>query len=617
MKITKLVVENCRSIDRAELSELDNIVVIVGPNGSGKSALFDAIRIFKSAIGRYSTRYGGLDVQRQYPDFVTIGRDAATIELTLELTREEQQLLECDQAALQGTLRIEPDGKTRFVSGDHSSLQKLFSPYARECDQLGKIDHLPPDRAFKKGAISGNPFDPNYFELEWRKTIADTAAKFDNLKLDLWRMDYADMAATRDQVEPHPSYMAGVAQLFKHFLDDVEFTGVKGGLNTPPKFLVRTPRGEHDIDLLSSGQQQILMTYAYLERRKFTNSVILFDGPELHLHAALERKVIAHLRRLSDLGNQFWMATHSSEIISSCEGETIYRLTGGDPNIAERVDVRSDKIQTLKALGATVHIQMISRRIVYVEGESDAQLLEYFEPRLAHQVSFLSTGGVTTTKRVIELLNQATQYENFRAIRDRDYLTEDEIEEIERRANGRLFVWRRYHIENYLLDEEAIFKVLQEHNSLRQMEFGSPAHVSEALKEIADRRRSDVVALRLERSLNEILFKRVNLDGQQLDDSLRKLVDRRLSQAQETLDMTGLATMREQVEAEVDEAWEAQWIELCPGRTILTEFCKEHIQGAWKTVYPILVELVAKEIAELERIRPDVQRVIHSILDEE
>jgi energy-coupling factor transporter ATP-binding protein EcfA2 len=230
MKITKLVVENCRSLDRAELTELGSIVVIVGPNGSGKSALFDAIRIFKSAIGVYSPQYG-LDVQRQYPDFVTIGRDAATIELTLELTREEQQLLECDQAALQGTLRIEPDRRIRFVSENQSSLQKLFSPYAREYDQLGKIDHLPPDRAFRKGAISGNPFDPNYFELEWRKTIADTAAKFDNLKLDLWRMDYADMAATRDQVEPHPSYVAGIAQLFKHFLSGIEFTGVKGGLN--------------------------------------------------------------------------------------------------------------------------------------------------------------------------------------------------------------------------------------------------------------------------------------------------------------------------------------------------------------------------------------------------
>jgi hypothetical protein len=203
------------------------------------------------------------------------------------------------------------------------------------------------------------------------------------------------------------------------------------------------------------------MTYAYLERRKFTNSVILFDSPDLHLHAAVERKVIAHLRRLSELGNQFWIATHSPEIISSCEGETIYRLTGGTPNIAERIDIRSDKIQTLKALGATVHIQMISQRIVYVEGDSDAQLLEYFEPRLAHQVSFLPAGGVTTTERVIELLNQATEYENFRAIRDRDYLTEAEIEEIEHRANGRLFVWRRYHIENYLLDEEAIFEVLQ------------------------------------------------------------------------------------------------------------------------------------------------------------
>jgi predicted ATPase len=614
MKITKLVVENCRGIDRAELTDLTSIVVVVGPNGSGKSTLFDAIRLFKSVIGSYSSQIG-LNIQRQYPNFVTMGRDAATIELTLKLTQGEQQLLGCESPILQGMVQVNPNGRTQLVPGDNAPFQKLFSTFAREYDELGKIDHLPPDRTFRKGALSGNPFDPNQFEQEWVRTVDDTTAKFDNLKLDLWRMDYADMAATRDQKEPHPSYIAGVAQLFEHFLKDVEFIGVEGGLNRPPKFLVRTPRGEHDIDLLSSGQQQVLMTYAYLEKRKFTNSVILFDGPELHLHAAVERKVIAHLRRISELGNQFWLATHSPEIISSCEGETIYQLTGGNPNIAERVDVKSEKIQTLQALGATVHIQMISRRIVYVEGDTDAQLLECFEPRLAHLVSFISANGVTATERVIELLNQATEYENFRAIRDRDYLSEDELEGIESKANGRLFVWRRYHIENYLLDEEAIFEVIQQHQSLRQTEFVSPAEVRETLKRIADQWRSNVVALRLEKTLNEVLFRRVKLDGQAIDDSLQKLIERRLPQVQDVLDPTNLDTMRSQVEAEVGKDWTSQWIELCPGRTILTEFCKEYVQGAWKTVYPIFIELVAKKIVELGRIHSDVQRVIGSILD--
>jgi hypothetical protein len=113
------------------------------------------------------------------------------------------------------------------------------------------------------------------------------------------------------------------------------------------------------------------------------------------------------------------------------------------------------------------------------------------------------------------------------------------------------------------------------------------------------------------------LFRRVNLDGQDIDGSLQKLAKRRLPQVQEMLDTAHLATMRRQVEAEMEEMWQTQWIELCPGRIILIEFCKEHIQGAWKTVYPIFIELVAKKIAELGRTHPAVQRVIQSILGEE
>jgi len=615
MKITRLVLQNCRVIDRAELSDLGDIVVIVGPNGSGKSTLFDAIRIFKSSLGCYSH---GVAIHNLYPNFVTLGKDCATIDLTLAVTAVEQQLLECDKSLLRGVIHVDEKGAARLVSDDDRHLlSKLFSQYAREHDQLGKIDHLPSERGFRRGPVSGSPFDPGYHDAEWYRAIEDTTSKFDKLKLDLWRMDYADLAAGRDQVEPHPGYMAGVAELFRQFLGDIEFVGIRGGLDAPPKVLVRTPRGEHDIDLLSAGQQQILMTYAYLQRRKFTNSVVLFDSPELHLHATVERKVIGHLRGLAKLGNQFWLATHSPEILTSCKKETVYRLTGEDPNTAERVDVRAERIQTLKALGASLHVQMVSRRIVYVEGESDAELLECLEPRLAHEASFIPAGGVSATGRVIELLNEATEYENFRAIRDRDYLTEDDIADLEGRANGRLFVWRRYHIENYLLDEAAILEVIQGHRSLRLTKFTGAEDVAHQLRLIADQLRTRVVAARLERCLDEVLFKRVNLDASDIQGSLQKLVKRRLPQVQETLDAAHVAAMHERVEAEVNATWNTRWIELCPGRAILQEFCKQRTQGPWEPIYPILKELVAKKITELDRLHPDVRRVIGSILDDE
>ena len=53
MKIVSLQVENFRAINRIELSDLQDMVVIAGPNGCGKSCILDSIRLFKSVYGGY------------------------------------------------------------------------------------------------------------------------------------------------------------------------------------------------------------------------------------------------------------------------------------------------------------------------------------------------------------------------------------------------------------------------------------------------------------------------------------------------------------------------------------------------------------------------------------
>lgn len=53
MKIVDLLVENFRAINKVELSDLQDMVVIAGPNGCGKSCVLDSIRLFKSVYGGY------------------------------------------------------------------------------------------------------------------------------------------------------------------------------------------------------------------------------------------------------------------------------------------------------------------------------------------------------------------------------------------------------------------------------------------------------------------------------------------------------------------------------------------------------------------------------------
>ncbi|NCO67639.1 MAG: AAA family ATPase [Nitrospirae bacterium] len=618
MKITYLKVENVRCIDSAEFQDLGNIILIVGPNGSGKSALFEAIRVFKTSMASYSTRWG-INLSSLYPNFVSLGKDRASITLEVGLTKEEQEALNTEKDVLKSTITVDKNLSVTPAGDDINLFRQLFSPAIFSKYNVGKFEHIPSDRRFGKGQISSISFSQDLIEQDRHRMFDDTSEKFTNLKSDLLWMHMVDLhlQASNKHIEPHPQYIEGVKKIFTHFLDGVEFEGVDLDvyLTRPANFIVKTPRGPHDIDALSSGQREILMTYALLEKRKFTNSVILFDEPELHLHGALERRVLSYLQGVADIGNQFWIGTHSPEIIGSCEKEIIYRLTGGNPNIAERVDLKSEKIETLKSLGASVHIQMISQRIVYVEGESDSQILEYINPNIVHSASFIPSQGVRGVRGAIDLLNKASRFENFRGIRDRDYLSDEEIGRIESETIGRIHVWERYHIENYLLDGKAIYNVLSTHKGIKLLKiFNSPEEINKELKLIADGLKNIIVAKKLENLINEKIVHHIKIDPKNIKESYKTIADRRLPDILSLLEEKEHDKYIKQAFNEIDNQWEQKWVELCPGREILKEFCRKNIDGALNTIYPILVEQIAKQLAA-DGLNAEVKSVIEKIIE--
>jgi predicted ATPase len=119
-------------------------------------------------------------------------------------------------------------------------------------------------------------------------------------------MRFLDMQERESRVQELKQYIEGVREIFRHFLPDQEFVGVRipESFSGIPQITVRSRGVEHDINQLSSGQREILMTYTHLEKLWPTGSIILFDEPELHLHPTLQRRVIAHLRHLIERGRQ-------------------------------------------------------------------------------------------------------------------------------------------------------------------------------------------------------------------------------------------------------------------------------------------------------------------------
>ena len=92
------------------------------------------------------------------------------------------------------------------------------------------------------------------------------------------------------------------------------------------------------LDRLSSGQVALFAFASPLVFRDAPADIVLIDEPEQHLHAPWHRKLLPALRELSPT-TQFFVATHSEEILRSAASHERFVLAGDDDPRAALDDV--------------------------------------------------------------------------------------------------------------------------------------------------------------------------------------------------------------------------------------------------------------------------------------
>jgi predicted ATP-dependent endonuclease of OLD family len=238
------------------------------------------------------------------------------------------------------------------------------------------------------------------------------------------------------------------------------------------QIVVETPYGEHDIDLLSSGEKELLFILVNLFRIRFLPSVILYDEPERHLNAGLESKIIPALDKLQTK-NQIWMATHSIELIDSAPLQDIIELkrAGGTIQIEQSFDESKERrVQIFEALGARRGLQFSSNRIVFVEGKESNADKTILEKRTHFQLSDVlfiagrSSNEVKGAGNYAQLIETASKNATFLIVLDRDYDDDESVEKLKAKFNNKAFIWDCHEIENLLLDSETLLGVLRCYN---------------------------------------------------------------------------------------------------------------------------------------------------------
>ena len=310
MKITQIGISTrnqSQGLVQRRFQVRTDVVLLVGKNGSGKTRLLDYII---GTVGREHTN-------RNYIMFDNAPK--ITISNTSKNSKQRQQNMQRQKEALLDRMKLikgnQISNLQRAISKQEKSYQDVLASdaqalHANEIELLNRsalqywqnLPHRLTVAQVKYGVESRSYFNTKVY----REFIALKGLLKDFIDKDLhWEMD--DSKVKYDEQE-------GVSNLKgKWKLNDWDFIYEK----------------------LSDGEKT-LFAYSLLlhivsaqKRSRLSETILLLDEPELHLHPESQIKLINSLKSILSENGQLWIATHSLVLISQFSYREIFILDDG------------------------------------------------------------------------------------------------------------------------------------------------------------------------------------------------------------------------------------------------------------------------------------------------
>ena len=207
----------------------------------------------------------------------------------------------------------------------------------------------------------------------------------------------------------------------------------------------------------------MLLLLAFLYARPAT--VILLDEPDSHQHVILQKQVYDLIRKVArERGGQIVVATHSEVVLDATEPARVIGFFGHSPRALSSKTQRDQLREALKRVTTTdLLLAKEVGAVLYVEGESDEKILTEWSRILDHPAQrFFQRavvhwlGGRSLNEARAHFFAMQAVFQEMRALCLLDGDNRDEPDEETTRAGLSILRWRRYEIENYLLQPEVI-----------------------------------------------------------------------------------------------------------------------------------------------------------------
>ena len=450
MKIESLNIRDYPPIKSLKIEEMGNMVIIAGANGSGKTRLKDAI------VGTL--------------------QGSSLMGLTIKATREEEKSDFVNDNASLNVNQGEPNDalrkymvSRRFGRGNYvGSLLQIDSQRHIQPFQIKPLNRLPKDPDVAE--MPSNFYFSNFID-RWQnfmRYIHEKVASHDRQLAEAVREGASTDLSAREIYDAHLPPLNKYKDIFSRIVPDKELMDLN--VDSPGEFQYTDSNGQRlAFQNLSSGEQEVVKILFDFARRNIRHSVILFDEPELHLHPTLTFRMIEELKSMGDGTNQFIFFTHSADLISTyySTGDVYFIDTDqSSANQAHRLSqLNQSHDELVRLMANNLGLFTAGKKLVFVEGE-DSSLDKLTYHRITQEAfpeARIVPAGSVSNISSLNLLAQQMQNTiygiDFYMIRDRDGLSDDEVQKVEN--NGRVRCLKRRHLENYFLDPDVLFEVAQ------------------------------------------------------------------------------------------------------------------------------------------------------------
>ncbi len=461
--ITKIVIENFKKFEKAEIYFASSPILFVGQNNGGKTTALQAISLWSFFISRWqaekagstATRRAGLPVTRD----IISAAPARDIKM-LWFNGEVQ-----DHNSKKINITITAYGKDAGGKEWNYGVQATFANkellYCKPVDvkaeipeEAKKVFYLPP--------LSGVQTSERKIDAAAQQEVIGEGRAGEILRNLLLQVQSNFSENWKELKE-------SVKNLFQVELQDIRYHPAVDP-NIVVEYLLIPPhksKMKFDIANAGSGFLQFLLLAAFMYAHD-KDAVLLVDEPDSHMHTFLQRYVYDWIQETANKTNsQLIISTHSEVLVNSTGSQQIITFFGEYPK-----QLLYDKRKLTEVLEKVSPLSIINaewqKKIFFAEGDTDLRILKSWAKVLNHEVHKkldgyslffrpYKTDDISEAVSYFQSLQKIIQPElSGFCLRDHVVKKTQELP-----LNFQAHYWQRKEIENYLIHPEVLLRFVE------------------------------------------------------------------------------------------------------------------------------------------------------------